>query len=218
MGSSGEAWNKEKEDVMGNRGRFGKYGDIKRVAKLRDARKRPFSSLRPKESNAKERVLSQRKLHKIRGIEVRPGHNEDAEFVRALSERAFEKYGDYGDVIAKWLESGVGEAVVGLREGRACGFAMIGTTAELGALPGRFELLAIGVVESERRKGIASRLLKEVLALAKTRGGKELLLHTGSDNTAAIRLFQKAGFEVIGVKKGFYPRGQDAIVMRIEIL
>jgi len=171
-----------------------------------------------KKSKAKERVLSQRKFGKMRDIELRRGHRQDAEFIRTLSGRAFEKYGDYGDVIGKWLESGMAETVIALREGKACGFAMIGTMAELGPLCSRFELLAIAVVECERRKGIASRLLKEVLALAKTRGGKELLLHTGSDNTVAIKLFQKAWFEVVGLKKRFYPRGQDAIVMTAEIL
>lgn len=199
---------------MGNRGRFGKYGDIKRVAKLRAARMHPLAPKGPKRPQVGEPALQKGEWGKGTGILVRPGRKEDAGFVRALSERAFKLYGDYGDVIAQWLESGVAETLMAVRHGRPMGFAMIGKSAELGTQCNRLELLAIAVQERERRKGLGSRLLREIIRLAKNRGADELMLHTGSDNTAAIRLFQKNGFEVVGLRKAFYPRGQDALVMR----
>ena len=199
---------------MGNRGRFGKYGDIKRVEKLRAGRMRPFPFSGPRQSRSAERVVPQSGLRRTRYVELRPGNQRDTEFVRWLSELAFGRYGDYGGVITHWLESGVGETVIAVWRDRPAGFAMIGKTADSASAEARFELLAIAVKESLRRKGIGSRLLEEIISTAQSRGARELVLHTGTDNIAAIKLFQKAGFEVVGLRKAFYPRGQDAIVMR----
>jgi len=203
---------------MGNRGRFGKYGDIKRKGNLRAARMYHLAPKGHKKAQIGELTAKKGQWEKGTGVLVRPGRDEDARFVRALSQRAFKRYGDYGDVIVKWLESGVAETLMVVRHGRRAGFAMIGNTAGLGAPSNRQELLAIAVQEHERGKGVGSGLLDEIIGLAKSKGTDELVLHTGSDNVAAIRLFQKNGFEVVGLKKAFYPRGQDAIVMKLKIL
>lgn len=203
---------------MGKRGRFGKYGDIKRVGKLRATRMHPLASKGHKKAQIGEPAPKRGQWEKGTGVLVRPGREEDAPFVRALSQRAFKRYGDYGDVIVQWLGSGVAETLMAVRYGRPTGFAMIGKTPGLVDPPTRLELLAIAVQERERRKGVGSWLLGEIIGLAKDKGAHELILHTGSDNMAAIRLFQKNGFEVVGLKKAFYPRGQDAIVMMLKIL
>jgi ribosomal-protein-alanine N-acetyltransferase len=68
-----------------------------------------------------------------------------------------------------------------------------------------------------RRKGIATTLLN---ALFNTVEGKKITLITlevRRFNTPAYRLYKKLGFEVKGVRKGYYPEGEDAVVMELEM-
>jgi ribosomal-protein-alanine N-acetyltransferase len=47
-----------------------------------------------------------------------------------------------------------------------------------------------------------------------------MLLEVRPSNEAAIRLYQRYGFERIGVRRGYYPTEggrEDAIVMRISL-
>jgi ribosomal protein S18 acetylase RimI-like enzyme len=52
----------------------------------------------------------------------------------------------------------------------------------------------IFVVESERRHGIAARLLEDVASRLKTRGAPRLVLSTAAGNEPAQRFFERHGF------------------------
>jgi ribosomal protein S18 acetylase RimI-like enzyme len=56
-------------------------------------------------------------------------------------------------------------------------------------------------------------LLREVERKATEIGIKKILLHTGTQNFHARKLFTQSGYITSEIKKGFYPEGQDAIVM-----
>jgi ribosomal protein S18 acetylase RimI-like enzyme len=51
----------------------------------------------------------------------------------------------------------------------------------------------IEVHEAHRRRGIGTRLLRELEALARERGVAEAFVLTEADNTAAMRLYESAG-------------------------
>ncbi len=44
-------------------------------------------------------------------------------------------------------------------------------------------------------------------------GVDRLILHTALDNLPGRALFKRHGFAACGVKKAFYPEGQDALMM-----
>jgi ribosomal-protein-alanine N-acetyltransferase len=80
------------------------------------------------------------------------------------------------------------------------------------------EVLTVGVVPRARRAGIAARMLGELLAHARRRGAREVLLEVRVDNEAARRLYEREGFAQVGTRRGYYDAGRvDAAVMRREL-
>lgn len=80
------------------------------------------------------------------------------------------------------------------------------------------ELLTIAVDPDRRGAGLGRRLLVQVETLLIRRGCTLLLLDVAADNLAAARLYDRAGFEQVGLRKGYYrhPDGSraDARVLR----
>jgi ribosomal protein S18 acetylase RimI-like enzyme len=61
--------------------------------------------------------------------------------------------------------------------------------------------LGMGVHKDFRRLGIGTKLLEHTIGAAKEIGLERIELEVFASNTAAIRLYEKAGFVVEGVKK-----------------
>jgi len=77
--------------------------------------------------------------------------------------------------------------------------------------PDEREILNLAVDPAERRKGIAGRLLSEVLAVAKG----TWFLEVRASNAAALQLYESAGFHRAGRRRNYYYEpAEDAIVMR----
>ncbi|GEN25675.1 hypothetical protein HCU01_36240 [Halomonas cupida] len=89
-------------------------------------------------------------------------------------------------------------------EGRLLGYAM------LALQPFDAELEAILVASEARRQGIAGRLLDRVVTAARDQQLERLLLEVRAGNQAAIALYRAAGFQLDGVRKGYYPPGPAA--------
>jgi len=76
------------------------------------------------------------------------------------------------------------------------------------------ELLKIAVDNSARGKGIGDLLMKAILEEAKRKAFPSVFLEVRSSNTAAIRLYEKHGFNTVRVRKDYYNDPvEDAIVM-----
>lgn len=80
------------------------------------------------------------------------------------------------------------------------------------------DLCNMAVAHPYRRKGIAKRLLQEVFSLAKKRQVERILLEVRESNLNAIALYQKSGFQQIGIRKGYYhvPE-EDAVLMECRL-
>ena len=75
-------------------------------------------------------------------------------------------------------------------------------------------IMKIAVAPERRRQGLATRLTEEALAHARRSGCCRSILEVRKSNTAAIRLYNRLGFETIGERKRYYgPAGEDALVM-----
>lgn len=79
------------------------------------------------------------------------------------------------------------------------------------------DVQTIAVRADHQRTGLGRRLLSSLLDEARRRGCREVFLEVRADNTAAIRLYERTGFEVAGRRRGYYGRGADAIVMRCRL-
>ncbi len=78
------------------------------------------------------------------------------------------------------------------------------------------ELHWIAVHPEHRRLGLGRRLLDVMVADARTRRARRVLLEVRRGNASARALYQAAGFGEIGVRAGYYQGdGEDAIVMEL---
>ena len=75
-------------------------------------------------------------------------------------------------------------------------------------------VVTLDVAESYRRRGIARRLMEEAESRVRGAGGVAMALHVFTGNTAAIRFYEKTGYERAGRTDGFYGRNLDALVYR----
>jgi ribosomal-protein-alanine N-acetyltransferase len=75
-------------------------------------------------------------------------------------------------------------------------------------------ILNIAVHPHYRGKGCASSLIKHVLDCFEGKGVHEFFLEVREGNMAAIKLYQRFGFEKIGKRKKYYSEtNEDALVM-----
>jgi ribosomal-protein-alanine N-acetyltransferase len=76
------------------------------------------------------------------------------------------------------------------------------------------ELQRIAVDPFHRRDGLATRLLDEVVVLARDEGADRLLLEVREDNRGAIAFYAARNFVEIDRRPRYYRDGGTAVVMR----
>ena len=148
----------------------------------------------------------------------RPLAARDLDVASALHADAFASQGERGwtrQEIAELLASPGVAGVLAQTDGKAVGFALCRTVAD------EAELLTIAVRADYRRRGAGTALLRLVIALVRERGARHLFLEVEADNLTALRLYRRAGFEVVGHRPGYYDRpgrtAADAIAMRLAL-
>jgi len=198
---------------MGHRGRFGKYGEKKRLERLRHAGIRESTHRKAKVLSGEEGSLSRKGITQRIQVIIVPAKALDVDFIGRLSGIAFEKYGSYQDVVSQWFQSEMTETFIGRMERRHVGFAMLGLIKDEDSVQKVCELLAIAVEPDQRYKGIGQMLLNAVEQKAFEWQTDRIILHTAKENLTARNLFTRNGFVSWGLRKHFYPAGQDASVM-----
>ncbi|MFF8030499.1 MULTISPECIES: GNAT family N-acetyltransferase [unclassified Streptomyces] len=78
------------------------------------------------------------------------------------------------------------------------------------------DVQTIAVTRDHWGTGLGSRLLTELLRAATAFDCAEVMLECRVDNVRAQKLYERFGFETIGVRRGYYQPGNvDALVMRL---
>lgn len=80
-------------------------------------------------------------------------------------------------------------------------------------------LMNIAVLEEYRRKGVAHMLLADaILELKSLRPSAKLTLEVRESNLAAVRFYEKFGFNTTGKRKKYYQKPEDdAVIMELDI-
>ncbi len=73
-------------------------------------------------------------------------------------------------------------------------------------------VVTLAVAPNYREQGVASRLMMNLIGLARENGARHLTLEVRESNAAALELYGKFGFEPAGRRKGYYAT-EDAVVM-----
>ena len=78
------------------------------------------------------------------------------------------------------------------------------------------DIMNIAVRPEYRRQGLAEMLLQDMYAILKEKNQLWLTLEVRSSNAPAIALYEKEGFQTVGLRKNYYrsPR-EDAILMTL---
>lgn len=84
------------------------------------------------------------------------------------------------------------------------------------------EILTLVVDHNLRRQGIARRLLDHLIASALARQHREIFLEVAEDNSAALALYEQAGFTAVGRRADYYKNGgadaqKDALLMKLDL-
>jgi ribosomal-protein-alanine N-acetyltransferase len=93
-------------------------------------------------------------------------------------------------------------------DGEPCGYVLVR------AAGGEAEILSIGVVPDDRRRGVGRSLLAAAIARL---GPQPIFLEVAADNAAALALYAGAGFLPVGRRPGYYRTAggaTDAILLR----
>jgi len=85
-------------------------------------------------------------------------------------------------------------------------------------VPPEADIQLLAVAPEARCQGVGTSLLCDLIAQAIGEGVTEIFLDVTATNDAAVMLYRRAGFEVVGTRKDYYPgaegRRVDALLMR----
>jgi ribosomal-protein-alanine N-acetyltransferase len=94
---------------------------------------------------------------------------------------------------------------------------IVGYAAVLVVAPGvEADVLTVAVLPEYARRGIATHFMGELEKWSKEKQALAMMLEVGVENTHAISLYEKLGYQRIATRKNYYGHGLDALVMRKE--
>jgi len=86
--------------------------------------------------------------------------------------------------------------------------------AGLACVPPDADVQTIALAPEAQGMGLGSVLLGELIAESRRRGCTSLILEVAADNSTAIALYEKSGFELLSRRRDYYAPGRDALIMR----
>lgn len=81
----------------------------------------------------------------------------------------------------------------------------------------QMEITNIVVKKSLRNQGIGNALLRRLIVLSREHGKNMIFLEVNANNLCAIKLYEKNGFQRVGLRKKYYNNADDAILMNLKI-
>lgn len=83
----------------------------------------------------------------------------------------------------------------------------------VGVFAGEAHIMTVGVVPAWRHRQVGRALVQQVFDWCVASGVSDVTLEVGSRNVAARALYDRCGFRTEGVRAGYYPDGDDAVIM-----
>jgi ribosomal-protein-alanine N-acetyltransferase len=141
----------------------------------------------------------------VTGLRIEPARSGDAAALAAIAAEALPE---------PWSEAGFAEEI-GLPEARVW-LARGGTGEPLGYLVAHrvldeLQVLSLAVVKEQRRRGAGRALLER--ALASEPGLRVVHLEVRSNDAVAQAFYHRVGFRPVGLRRAFYPGGEDALLL-----
>jgi len=155
--------------------------------------------------------------HKI--VRVRAAAHDDVDFVRDLAGEVFAPFGDYRQLLPKWLKTPGVMTFVAESDGERAGYVMIAFFRESCWLVG--DILAIAVAPKYQGLGVGRSLMQHAVSLCEQEAARSpvraMRLSVADTNERAQRLFLSFGFVNLEGDFGQYDGGQQALHMERPI-
>jgi ribosomal-protein-alanine N-acetyltransferase len=138
----------------------------------------------------------------------------DLDAVMAVEQAAYEFPWTRGNMVDSLLTGHLASVLLA-PDGSVIGYfvAMVGVE--------EVHLLNLTVAPAYQRQGRARELLDLLVSLCREHGARRLWLEVRPSNARARRIYERYGFRLAGVRRGYYPAGQgqreDAQVMSLDI-
>ena len=141
---------------------------------------------------------------------IRPATADDVAAVTELEEQLFGA--------DAWSAASVREELIGDRRHAvvAADDGVVGYAVTLRS-DDVVDLQRIAVVPSQRRTGVAARLLDETRRAARADGAHRMLLEVSAANAGALAFYAAQGFVQIDRRPRYYRDGSDALVLRATL-
>lgn len=134
---------------------------------------------------------------------------EHLEQIRNILVTEFDEFWN-ANVLEKELENPLSEYIVATSENEVIGYAGLWQPCDEGHITNIVTKL------DKRGNKIASKMLEELIKIAKNKNLKCVTLEVNIHNEIAINLYQKYNFKEIGKRPKYYYNTDDALIMTLE--
>jgi [ribosomal protein S18]-alanine N-acetyltransferase len=133
-------------------------------------------------------------------VRIEPAGPSYAGVLAALQVQCFDDVWSSSSIKEILLSPGAFALLALQDDGTPIGFALARLAGD------EAELLSLGVVTSQRRQGVARRLLEAIIERASAAGARALFLEVSESNDAARLLYGARGFTAVGRRPDYYRR------------
>jgi len=147
-------------------------------------------------------------------IVLRDMRRDDLAAVLEIERRSFAQPWSRG-FFEKELSTPFARLVVGVDE-EAARPTIVGYTCRW-RVTDEVHLLNVAIHPEHRGLGYGRELVQAVIAEARGARARVVFLEVRAGNVVARRLYRMLGFRDLGIRRGYYGPGQDAIVMELRL-
>jgi ribosomal-protein-alanine N-acetyltransferase len=145
-------------------------------------------------------------------IELRPMAHADLPAVMAIETEVYPfpwTQGNFRDALAAGYS-----CWICVRNGELIGHAVLMPAAD------EAHLLNLSIAAECQRQGYGSLLLRRLCEFARTRGARQMFLEVRPSNAAGLHLYERHGFQRVGVRREYYPAQggrEDALILALPL-
>lgn len=143
-------------------------------------------------------------------IEIKKMTNEHLNQIKNILEEQFDEFWN-ANVLASELENPLSDYIVALEDGEVVGYAGLWQPIDEG------HVTNIVTKKDKRGNHIGTKMLEEIINIAKNKKLKCVTLEVNEHNQTAIKLYQKYNFVEVGKRTKYYNNQDDAIIMTLKI-
>jgi len=142
-------------------------------------------------------------------IEIKKMTKEHLNQIQHILQDQFDEFWN-ASVLDKELENPLSDYIVAIENGEVVGYAGLWQPIDEG------HVTNIVTKKDKRGNHIGSKMLEEIINLAKNKNLKCVTLEVNEHNETAIRLYKKYNFVEVGKRNKYYNNTDDAIIMTLE--